>query len=168
MNIGSGMKYPANSLSNFAPHEFIIDDIKCNSMEGFLQSLKFKNPDMQKQVCLLVGKQAKFKGKNKKWWKDYTLYWQGKEIDRLDDKYQMLLNRAFIQLSNNNKFRKALLASYPSVLKHTIGKNDPKRTILTVNEFCYRLTKLRTYLLDNDDSILNDLDSDNIYYKGGQ
>lgn len=55
MDISSGAGYPASSLSNFAPHEFIIDDVKCASMEGFLQSLKFQNPDMQRYVCSLVG-----------------------------------------------------------------------------------------------------------------
>ena len=70
MDISSGSRYPALSLSNFAPHEFEIDNIKCASMEGFLQSLKFQNPDMQKYVCSLVGKAAKFKGKNKKWQKN--------------------------------------------------------------------------------------------------
>lgn len=82
MDIGSGNSYPASSLSNFAPHPFVIDGIECNSMEGFLQSLKFKNIDMQKYVCSLVGKSAKFKGKKKKWWKTQTLYWQGKEYKR--------------------------------------------------------------------------------------
>ena len=66
MDISSGTGYPASSLSNFAPHEFEIDGVKCASMEGFLQSLKFQNPEMQKYVCSLVGKAAKFKGKNKK------------------------------------------------------------------------------------------------------
>lgn len=46
MDISSGAGYPASSLSNFAPHEFEIDDIKCASMEGFLQSLKFQNPEI--------------------------------------------------------------------------------------------------------------------------
>lgn len=46
MDIGSGNSYPAVSLSNFSPHPFIIDDILCNSMEGFLQSLKFKDIEM--------------------------------------------------------------------------------------------------------------------------
>ena len=56
MDIGSGNGYPESALSNFAPHKFTIDNVECNSMEGFLQSLKFKNPDMQKEVCKLVGK----------------------------------------------------------------------------------------------------------------
>jgi hypothetical protein len=37
MDVGSGSKYPAEALSNFSPHPFSIDDIECNSMEGFLQ-----------------------------------------------------------------------------------------------------------------------------------
>ena len=77
MDIGSGTGYPSANLSNFHPHAFTINGIACASMEGFLQSLKFENPDMQAQVCTLVGKKAKFKGKKKKWWRDQTLYWHG-------------------------------------------------------------------------------------------
>ena len=143
MDIGSGQSYPCNALSNFAPHPFIIDGIECASMEGFLQSLKFKNVDMQKHVCTLVGKAAKFKGKDKKWWKEQKLYWQEKEIDRHSDEYQILLNRAFNALFQNTGFKKALEASKPAVLTHSIGKTDPSRTVLTQAEFCGRLMKLR-------------------------
>lgn len=66
MDIGSGSGFPSGTLSNFAPHPFVIDGVECNSMEGFLQSLKFSNPEMQAEVCKLVGKAAKFKGKRKK------------------------------------------------------------------------------------------------------
>ena len=34
----------------------MIDGVECASMEGFLQSLKFSDPEMQKRVCTLVGK----------------------------------------------------------------------------------------------------------------
>lgn len=70
MDIGSGTGYPSAALSNFAPHSFVIDGVECASMEGFLQSLKFSDPEMQKHVCTLVGKKAKFKGKKKRWWRD--------------------------------------------------------------------------------------------------
>ncbi len=143
MDIGSGSGYPAASLSNFAPHPFIIDGIPCNSMEGFLQSLKFKNIDMQKYVCSLVGKSAKYKGKDKKWWKTQTLYWQGKEYKRDSQEYQILLNRAYNALYQNEGFRKALEASRPATLSHSIGKNDPSKTVLTQAEFVGRLMKLR-------------------------
>ena len=66
MDIGSGSGYPAANLSNFHPHQFTIDDIECASMEGFLQSLKFKDPNMQiRSVNLLVKKlNSKVKRKN--------------------------------------------------------------------------------------------------------
>ena len=143
MDIGSGNSYPASSLSNFAPHPFVIDEVECNSMEGFLQSLKFKNIDMQKYVCSLVGKSAKFKGKKKKWWKTQTLYWQGKEYKRDSQEYQILLNRAYNALYQNKGFRKALEASRSAALSHSIGKNDSSKTILTQTEFVGRLMKLR-------------------------
>jgi hypothetical protein len=95
MDIGSGKAFPCNALSNFAPHPFILDGVECASMEGFLQSLKFKNPDMQRHVCTRVGKAAKFKGKDKKWWREQKLFWLGQEFDRHGEEYQRLLNRAF-------------------------------------------------------------------------
>lgn len=146
MDIGSGCGYPAAALSNFSPHPFVIDGVQCNSMEGFLQSLKFSNPEMQKEVCKLVGKQAKFKGKKKKWWKDQTLYWQGTAIYRSSDDYQYLLDRAFEALAENTSFQKALLATGDAVLTHSIGKTKPQETVLTRNEFCSRLMSIRSRL----------------------
>lgn len=141
-DIGSYNNYPYNSLSNFSPHPFIIDGILCNSMEGFLQSLKFKNPEMQKEVCLLVGKQAKFKGKHKKWYKTQTLYWQGKEYKRDSKEYQELLNKAYTEIYNNESFREALKKT-KGILTHSIGKKKQNETVLTESEFCGRLMKLR-------------------------
>ena len=143
MDIGSGSGYPSVALSNFAPHPFVLDGIEIASMEGFLQSLKFKNVDMQKYVCTLVGKAAKYKGKDKKWWQTQTLYWQDKEYKRDSKEYQLLLNRAYNALYQNEGFKKALEASKPSILTHSIGKNDESKTVLTQSEFCGRLMKLR-------------------------
>ena len=143
MDIGSGNGYPSAALSNFAPHPFVLDGVEIASMEGFLQSLKFKNVDMQKYVCTLVGKAAKYKGKDKKWWQTQTLYWQGKEYKRDSKEYQLLLNRAYNALYQNEGFKNALEASKPSILTHSIGKNDESKTVLTQSEFCGRLMKLR-------------------------
>ncbi len=145
MNIKSGKTYPSCALSNFAPHPFVIDEVECNSMEGFLQSLKFKNPEMQKEVCKLVGFAAKRKGRNKKW--NQFLYWQGKKVDRFSDEYQDLLDKAFWELSKNTKFKKALLASRDAILTHSIGKRKQSDTILTVKEFCGRLMQIRARLI---------------------
>lgn len=146
MDIGSGNGYPSAALSNFAPHPFKIDGIQCNSMEGFLQSLKFKDEEMQKAVCLLVGKAAKFRGKNKNWQKTQTLYWKGQEIKRDSQEYQDLLDRAYEALSQNTGFQKALLATKDAVLTHSIGRTNPNETVLTRTEFCSRLMKIRERL----------------------
>ena len=143
MDIGSGNRYPSNALSNFAPHPFTIDGVQCASMEGFLQSLKFSNPDMQTEVCKLVGKQAKFKGKHKKWYQSQTLYWRGTEYKRDSKEYQDLIDRAYYELAKNESFRKALLATNNATLTHSIGKNKITETVLTEHEFTSRLTKLR-------------------------
>lgn len=146
MDIGSGAGYPAAALSNFAPHPFTIDGVECNSMEGFLQSLKFKDPEMQKHVCTLVGKKAKFKGKKKKWFKDQTLYWQGQAIPRESEAYQKLLTRAYDALFENTGFQKALAATNGCTLTHSIGKNKKSDTVLTTSEFIGQLNRLRKRL----------------------
>lgn len=150
MDIGSGSGFPSATLSNFAPHPFVIDGVECNSMEGFLQSLKFSNPEMQKEVCKLVGKAAKFKGKKKKWLRTQTLHWQGVEILRDSQEYQDLLDRAFDALAQNSGFRAALLATGNSVLTHSIGKTKITETVLTRQEFCSRLTKIRERIRKED------------------
>ena len=95
MDIGSKNGYPASALSNFAPHPFELDGVKCNSMEGFLQGLKFESKEMQEYVCTLVGFAAKKKGGSKNWQHNQTLYWRGEPIKRDSEEYQNLLNRAY-------------------------------------------------------------------------
>lgn len=145
MDIGSKCSYPASALSNFACHPFIIDDIQCNSMEGFLQSLKFKNEEMQREICLLVGYGAKKAGRNKKWFRDQTLYWKGKPYKRKSSEYQVILDRAYNALFQNDAFRKALYATKGCMITHTIGKIKESDTVLTQREFCSRLMYLRDF-----------------------
>lgn len=146
MDIGSGTGFPSANLSNFSPHPFIIDGVECASMEGFLQSLKYSNVEMQKYVCTLVGKQAKFKGKKKKWYRTQTLYWNGEEYKRDSKEYQELIDRAFEALGDNEKFKKALLATGTAKLTHSMGKRKISETVLTEQEFVSRLTKVRKAL----------------------
>ena len=146
MNIGSGDSYPSCALSNFAPHPFTFDGVECASMEGFLQSLKFSNPDMQAHVCTLVGKAAKFKGKKKKWYRDQTIYWKGMPIHRESEAYQILIENAYNALFLNDGFRRALAATGKSTLTHSMGKNKMNETVLTEREFVRNLTRLRDLL----------------------
>ena len=144
MDIRSGAGYPASSLSNFTPHPFILDGVSINSMEGFLQSLKFDKFEQQVEVCKLVGIRAKMRGKNKRWWKYQILYWQGVELNRDSREYQALLDKAYWAMYEQNQgFRTALNSTQSAVLTHSIGKSNIRETVLTEAEFCSRLMKMR-------------------------
>lgn len=145
MDIKSGT--PTGALSNFAPRPFVFRDVECSSMEGFLQSLKFKDLDVQRSVCSLVGLKAKRRGKGKNWQRTQTLWWQGEPIKRDSKEYQDLLDEAFNSLfEQNEKARKALLATGDAVLKHSIGRRKINETVLTQKEFCSRLMDIRSRL----------------------
>lgn len=146
MIISSRLPYPSGALSNFSPHFFVVGGIKCASMEGFLQSLKFKNPNEQIHVCSLVGIDAKLKGKDKKWWKTQKLYWQGIEYFRDSDEYQDLLDMAFNSLAQNKNFKRALLDTGNNILFHPMGSKRTSQTVLTEREFCSRLMDIRKRL----------------------
>lgn len=143
MDIKSGCGYPASSLSNFSPHPFTLDGIEIASMEGWLQSLKTSNVEMQKHVCTLVGYAAKKWGKGKNWQTKQVLNWNGVEYKRDSKEYQNLLDRAYSELAKNSSFRAALLATGDSTIEHSIGKTKISETVLTRQEFCSRLMKLR-------------------------
>lgn len=51
IDICSKGDYPACEFSNFTEHHFVLDEVEIKSMEGFLQSLKYKSPQLQKKVC---------------------------------------------------------------------------------------------------------------------
>ena len=147
MEIRSGNSYPAGALSNFAPHPFTFRGCECNSMEGFLQGLKFKEPAMQLEMFKKVGIGAKRAGKGKNWQRTQTLWFQGDPIKRDSQAYQDLIDEAYkCMFTENQKARKALLASGNAVLKHSMGSRKISETVLTRREFCSRLTKIRAEL----------------------
>lgn len=144
MDIHSGKGYPACRLSNFAPNKFVLDDVECASMEGFLQSLKFKNPEMQDHVCTLIGMAAKRKGAKKNWHKTQTLWWKGGSYKRDSDEYQRLLDRAYTAMfDQSSPAYRALMATGNANLTHSIGKKKKKDTVLTESEFTSRLMQIR-------------------------
>lgn len=144
INVWSSSKYPSDVLSNLANNGFVFDGIECLSMEGFLQSLKYKNPEEQKSICALTGKNAKAKTINDSWKLDQKVYWKGKTIDRLGPEFQSLIRRAYQALFEQNEvFRTALLLTKDKKIYHVNGKSDPRDTILTEKEFCDILHFLR-------------------------
>lgn len=116
-------------------------------MEGFLQALKYKDRELQIEICNLSGFAAKRKGSKKNWKKDQTLYWNGSSIDRHSDEYQMLLDRAFTEIFKNKEYESFLRQTIGFTLTHSVGKTNPHYTVLTIDEFCERLTTYREYKL---------------------
>lgn len=146
MEVGGNNKtYPGRNLSNFFPHPFTFRGIEVASMEGFLQGLKFKSPEMQREVFKLVGFAAKKKGAPKNWQQSQTLWFQGNPIPRRSETYQSLLDEAYDAMyEQNTAFRKALTdVPVDAVLTHSIGRTNESETVLTIREFIGRLNKLR-------------------------
>lgn len=147
LDIKAKAPFPTGTLSNFARHSFILDNITCASMEGFLQSLKTPDPAEQKRICALAGVDAQKAGRHHDWNIQGTLWWNGHPLDRLSGDYQHLLDRAYDALfTQSRKFRDALEATGTATLAHRSGKSDPCETILTAEEFCHRLMTLRDRL----------------------
>lgn len=116
-------------------------------MEGLLQGFKVKDPEMQKHCCTLVGFKAKKFGSKKNWQRTQTLWWQGEAIPRDSDEYQQLLDEAYETLyTTNEKAKNTLLATGDANLTHSIGRSKMNETILTKQEFCSRLMKIRAKL----------------------
>ncbi len=125
----------------------MLDGVQCNSFEGFIQSVKYKDANMQAEICKGVGLKAKRSGQKKNWQRTQTLYWKGQAIKRDSKEYQDLLDRAYNSLfRTNSKARKALLATGDAVLTHSIGHTKINETVLTKKEFCSRLMKIRLEL----------------------
>ena len=143
LDISSYSEHPSSNLSNFSRFPFVLDEIRINSMEGFLQSLKFKDKKYQAIVCTFTGVNAKNKGKDANWKKNYILYWRGKEYLRNSDSYQNLLNRAYNALSLNKEFKACLMSFKDARFSHSIGRSSKSETILTEYEFCSRLQHLK-------------------------
>lgn len=147
IDIHSKGRWPGYALSNFYPHEFEFDGVKCASMEGFLQAIKTADPQRQKTICALSGKEAK-KHSTDTWKKEQNLYWNGRVFNRHGNHFQFLLRRAYRAMFNQcPKFREALQASGSRRLYHTIGNPDSHDTILTEKELCTILCEFRTELM---------------------
>ena len=156
-DIGSTSEWPAGELSNFTEHHFTYDSVQCFSMEGLLQALKYEDPRRQKEICRMVGREAKAMGNKcpRNWKLSGMLFWQGYLFNRHGDEYQELLSEAYLAVSRNKKFRDALLATGDAQLIHTLGKDSPYKTVLTSDEFCSRLMVLRAIIKSHYESNTN-------------
>jgi hypothetical protein len=142
------------ALSNLFPYQFLIDDVKCFSMEGFLRSLcvsdKTRQGRLQKrELCSLSGVNAyRIKYYLPDWRKHQKVFWNRQEIFRESEEYNKMLERAYDALFQNNLF-KLVLSNVPedAILIHSIGIKDKTETLLTEEEYIFQLDRLRKLLL---------------------
>lgn len=143
IDIWSKSDYPGDVLSNLCSNGFRFDGMVCGSMEGFLQSLKQKDKDKQRQICQMKGKNAK-KMTTTGWQTDQIVWWKGRAIDRQDESFRSFVKQAYTAMfEQNERFRTALMSTRGMKLYHSRGEQDSYKTILTNLEFCEILTEIR-------------------------
>lgn len=151
INISYNSKVSTNGLekrlSNLYPYEFIIDDYKMSSWEGFIQSLKSPDLNVKEKLWGLYGYQAWKQGQNINWWEKQEVYWIDTPIDRHSDEYTKLITYSYDCLFNQNEeFRNSLKESIGYKLDHTKGKTNKSETLLTKGEYLYQMERLRDKL----------------------
>jgi thymidine kinase len=148
IDISSRHEGAAGYLSNLTANVFEVRGERCESMEGFLQSLKYPDPDQAREIRQLWGGQAKSAGRLRaSWVSSQSLWWQGVPMDRMSAELSALVDEAFDALFDQcPAAAEALLSTGNATLVHTIGNPDPTQTVLTEAEFCDRLTAIRTRL----------------------
>lgn len=151
IDVFAGGSYPSGALSNFNHYPFVFFGIKIESMEGFLQGLKFKSITEQNKLFSMHGIEAKRAGAKQKV-KDCILYIQGRPLHRLSEKYYEIIRLAYFTMAKSNpEFCKALLATGNKKIRHSVGKSDKLISILTEEEFCDILEEIRNVLRRNYD-----------------
>ena len=139
----------ARILSNLYPMQFKFKGKKVNSIEGVLQGIKYKNKKTQNLVLKYSGIDAYHtRGCNAIdfWGVKGILCWQGKEIDRQSEEYQLFLDELYFSALKNPLYRRALLATGDKYILHHIGKEDVNKTVLTRYEYESRLNSLREFI----------------------
>lgn len=135
----------AGLLSNFTMRSFVFDGVLCHSLEGILQSLKFKDPVQQAEICqTLPPSSAKKIGTDQNWKTHQVLYWKGEAYGRESVAYANLIRSIFESAYDQDpSFQKDLSETIGVPLSHSIGVSDAKETVLTRGEFISILTALR-------------------------
>ena len=166
IDIWSKSGYPAGVLSNLCSNSFRFDGMVCGSMEGFLQSLKQKEKDKQRQICSMKGKKAK-KMTSTGWQTEQVVWWKGVAIDRQSEEYLQLVRQAYqAMFDQNERFRTALMSTRGMTLFHSRGESNPFKTILTEKELCQILTEMRDNYDKRDKNLVHKkrvfVDMDNV------
>lgn len=145
IEIDSKGVYPACVLANEVAHPFVLDGVKCESMESFLQALKYRNQAEQIEICETDGENARALGDKKMGWKIFkTVWWKGTAYGVFSDDLQVLIDRAYMALySQNEDFQEALRDMGRAEINYETGEFDMRDAVLTEYNFVRRLERLR-------------------------
>lgn len=146
MEIGNGKGPILSQLSTMANHTFTIDDVKCTSLESFIQALKFEKATQCISVAGDKAKTAKERGKKQfNWCSNGCAHWKGQPMDRDSALFWHFLEHVFIEVVKQSpNFAKALVDS--GDLEFTcIGKSLSSESPITEKEFIRLMNKSRNY-----------------------
>ena len=155
LNIGSvADDWRAKRLSNFSDDPFELDGRRFASVEGFIQGIKFPDGDPRRSLAFVsVGAQAKrighdaFDPKSAVWGRR-VVWWGREQIPFGSFMHQRLIERAIrAKFEQNERARRALLATAGTKLTHDMGHPESRYTSLPARVFCDILTRIRTELL---------------------
>lgn len=141
--IRPGASWPAGALTPQAPHSFVLDGVRCASMESLLQAMRWRSVPQQERVCAMPAATARSATIAAPDWRlTGILYWQGTCFRRGSHAHQRLMRRAWDALSSTPQFAGALEATGNAALDSPIS-DDPEQTLLTRTEFVEALMACR-------------------------
>jgi len=154
-------KVVETSRQNPQYDNFMFEGEKINSVNSFLQGAISEDAFIRQQIIQEPIEIALERAKLIKPQYDYReLHWNGKHFKRDSIDYQSLLTRIFdARYENDLKFRQAIRVSKKYELFHSKGKNNPRETILTIDEFLAQIKRLQ-----NRNNTLQQIQDDLITY----
>lgn len=150
MDIGNGKGPALSQLSTMALHSFVIGEVRCTSIESFIQSLKFEKASLAASICADKPKLAKERGKKLiTWASSGNVWWKGQAMPRASQAYTVFLANAIREVSRQcSAFRQALIDTGSMPLTSP-GKSRESETPVTEAEYCQALTRVRHELIVN-------------------
>lgn len=137
-------------LSNLKKRSFMFAGINCNSIEGVLQGIKFKDVDKQKKIAIRHGMDAKRSGQGKRLDRQGMLaHWNGQSYRRDSKAYNQFVRSIYWAACwADVDMQVALIESGDRPFIHPIGSKDIEKSVLTENEFVTILTDLRKMVIN--------------------
>lgn len=150
MDIGTGKGPTLSQLSTTALHSFVVDGVRCSSLESLIQALKVEKASLAASFCCDKPKSAKERAKKHfNWSAGGKVYWLGQAIDRSSAQHRALIERVIAEMARQcPAFRQALVDTGSTVLSSP-GRSRESETPVTEDEYCSALASVRATLLGN-------------------